>query len=76
MRYKHVPNQKMAEKYTYESYLGFLKIGAIREAISTLHNHILIIEHLQNKSRSQIKDIINNIKLAMYFNNMDTESKF
>lgn len=59
MRYKHVPNQKMAEKYTYESYLGFLKIGAIREAISTLHNHILIIEHLQNKSRSQIKDIIN-----------------
>ena len=23
-----------------------------------------------------IKDIINNIKLAMYFNNMDTESKF
>ena len=58
MRYKHVPNQKMAEKYTYESYLGFLKIGAIREAISTLHNHILIIEHLQNKSRSQIKDIM------------------
>ena len=58
MYFKHVPNPTEAKKYTYESHLGFLKIGAVREAIATLHNHILIIEHLPNKSVSLSKEII------------------